>query len=273
MYLFAGAFGITYSCLLSKAKFPADSFNNYNSRFTLTLSHMGTGFIFATFIFTYNILVSYSSRGSNVAVFAMLFSLIGSVAGTYVGSALAGKGRVGYKEALVGTICGGIAMSGAAPLIDNIGLQITVGFTAGFLAGIYMRTIHVSLNKNYIKDAMGLFGPFMFTALLASMVLVPASLTYYFNNDRTLPTLTNPEPNVPKDLIGWQLVYVGITFGIGIAGGLVAVLLAFAGASPLSVGTNQRFFSNDYGLWSPSVFFEAGGQMETQNQLRDKELQ
>ena len=60
VYLFAGFFGITYSCLLG-AKLPSHHFRNMNSRFSLTISLMGTGFIFAAFVFTGNSYIVYNA--------------------------------------------------------------------------------------------------------------------------------------------------------------------------------------------------------------------
>lgn len=97
VYLFAGFFGLAFTCMLGKQKMSAEHPRNTQSRFSLVLSLIGTGFIFATFYFTSNYLIAYDNFGQNASRFSFLFGLIGSVVGTYIGSALAGKGRVGYK--------------------------------------------------------------------------------------------------------------------------------------------------------------------------------
>ena len=117
---------------------------------------MGTAFIFSTFIFSSNMFMTYSHTGENLSYFSVLLGLIGSVIGTYVGSAFFGKGRVGYKECIIGTITGGVVVSAAAPLIYSPGFMFFIGNVSGFLGGAYMRVLHPKVNKHYVKDAMGL---------------------------------------------------------------------------------------------------------------------
>lgn len=72
-------------------------------------------------------------------------------------------------------------MAAAAPLIHNIGLVIMIGAIAGFISGVYMRTLHLKINNTNIVDYMGLFGPFLISAFLGSFVVTPAALAYYYN--------------------------------------------------------------------------------------------
>lgn len=149
------------------------------------MSQIGTGFIIATFVFTSCFVIDYkyygNSKGDNIARFSILFGIVGSIVGTFIGSALVGKGRVGYKEVLTGTISGGVVMGAAAPLVYNIGIIIMIGSVTGFLCGIYMRVLHVKINKNNVKDVLGLFGPFCISSLIGSLVIVPSALIVYYN--------------------------------------------------------------------------------------------
>ena len=117
VYLFGAFFGLVYSLMLVKQKFPLIHPSNEYNRISVVLSGVGTAFIFATFIFTSNNFITYPSGGRSISTLAIIFSLTGSVLGTYVGSALAGKGKVGYKEALVGTISGGVSLASVAPIL------------------------------------------------------------------------------------------------------------------------------------------------------------
>lgn len=145
------------------------------------MSAIGTAFIFAAFVFTSHNMIVYSFIGENLTRYNILWSLTGGVFGTYIGSALCGKGRVGYKEALVGTISGGVIIGSAAPLIKSIGLVIMIGGIGGLFSGIYMRTLHLKLNRANVRDFMGLFGPFLICSFLGSFVVTPAALAAYFN--------------------------------------------------------------------------------------------
>ena len=145
IYLFAAFFGLGYSCLF-KVKFPASHFRNDSSRFSLTLSLMGTGFIFALFNFAPFGYLTNTAEGSARSVFSITFSMIGTVIGTYIGSGFFGK--VGVKECIVGTISGGVVIGSISPVIYNIGIMIMIGVVTGIISGIYMRTIHKTINKN-----------------------------------------------------------------------------------------------------------------------------
>ena len=128
---------------------------------------------------------------------------------------------------MVGTISGGVVMGSVAPLIYNPGIMLMIGVANGFVNGIYMRTIHKSINKNYVKDAMGLFGPFFLSALIGTMVVVPAVINYGSQVGNKFPTTnaTEPSPDMTSSYAGWQLIFVGISIAIGIVSGLITGLL------------------------------------------------
>jgi len=70
-------------------------------------------------------------------------------------------------------------LASVAPIIDNIGVVIMIGAVAGLLSGVYMQTLHRLINKNYIYDSLGLFGPFFINSLMGSLVVAPALLDRY----------------------------------------------------------------------------------------------
>jgi hypothetical protein len=54
-------------------------------------------------------------------------------------------------------------------------------------------------------------------------------------------------PLVNKSIVGWILIYVGISMGIGlVAGGIVGLFLRCINSEV--TGHNSDFFSMDYGL-------------------------
>lgn len=162
-------------------------------------------------------------------------------------------------------------MGCVTPAVYNIGIMIMIGAVNGIIVGFYMRTIHKAINKTFVKDAMGLFGPFLLSALLGTMVVTCSVLAYAYNHDETLPV--DGSPTVPDNFVGWQLVYVGISAGIGLAAGLLTALLSKCGKNELGLASNHRYFSYDYGLWVP-VEDDAVQRdyMDTNNQLKDKDL-
>lgn len=137
-------------------------------------------------------------------------------------------------------------MGASAPIINNIGIIIMIGVVTGILCGIYMRVIHVKINKNNVKDVLGLFGPFCIASLIGSMVVVPSVLNVYFNKGIALP-FTNVIP--PSPLAGYQLIYVGLSAGIGLVGGLFTALLSICDKDYFALASNSRMFLNEFGLY------------------------
>lgn len=178
VYLFAACFGVFFTILTNNHILPADHIRNILNGFSAVFSAIGTAFIFATFVFTSNYLIAHNNFGSNFQNFAILFALCGSVVGTYSGSMLANRGQMGFKEALVGTITGGVTVGAAAPYVSNVGIIIMVGSVGGFISGLLMSPIERRINKNYIYDALGLFVPFLACSLFGSLVVPCAVLAW-----------------------------------------------------------------------------------------------
>lgn len=207
----------------------------------MVLSAIGTAFIFATFVFGSNNFYQAVGNSSSTSRLAIIFALTGSVIGTYVGSALAGKGKVGYKEALVGTITGGVVISSTASIVHNIGIIIMIGAVASFICGIYMRTLHLKINKEFTYDALGLFGPFLIASFLGSFVVTPSVLSYYLNLKVIVPTMG---VLVPLNLPGWSLVFTGVTVGSALVSGIFCGLLSICDRDFYGLGSNSRYFAN-----------------------------
>lgn len=141
-------------------------------------------------------------------------------------------------------------ISSVAPIFDNIGIMIMIGLCAGLVSGIYMQTLHKVINRNYIYDSLGLFGPFLISSFIGSFVVAPAILDRYvldpakgnFNIQ-----YTNNTPSV--DTVGFQLVYVGISFGIGLLSGVLAGVVSLCERDHFALFANSRFFRRDYSLY------------------------
>lgn len=137
-------------------------------------------------------------------------------------------------------------MGAAAPLVYNIGIIIMIGSVTGFLCGIYMRVLHVKINKNNVKDVLGLFGPFCISSLIGSLVIVPSTLIVYYNRGQKFPFANIA---IPYSMAGYQLIYVGISAGIGLAGGLITSITSICDKDAFALASNSRIFLNEFGLY------------------------
>ena len=206
----------------------------------------GTAFVFSCFVYTYSGVVLYPSFGQNLARFNIIWALISSIVGAYAGSALFGKGEIGFKEVLVGTISGGVIIGSCAPVAHNIGIVMAIGGVAGLISGIWYRVVNKYINKEYVFDSMGMFGSFFISSLLGSLLITPVVLAWYSNIGEVS---TGTGYVIPQSLVGWQLIYVAISIAIGVAGGLVAGLLCFFDKDYFGLASNLRIFSNSFGLF------------------------
>lgn len=146
-YLFAAFFGVGFTTLTMKNVLPVDHIRNVMSAHSWIMSSLGTAFLFATFVFSSTNLIAYPSEGQNRQRLSMFIALCGSVVGTYSGSALANRGRVGHKDALIGTIIGGVAIGSAAPVVYNPGIALVIGSGTGFISGLLNNFISSKINK------------------------------------------------------------------------------------------------------------------------------
>lgn len=137
-------------------------------------------------------------------------------------------------------------MGAAAPLITNIGIIIMIGSVTGFLCGIYMRVLHVKINKNNVKDVLGLFGPFCIASIIGSLIVVPSVISIYNTRSITFP-FTDIVP--PFEYAGYQLIYVGLSAGIGLVGGLITSLFSICDKDYFALASNSRIFLNEFGLY------------------------
>jgi hypothetical protein len=158
---------------------------------------------------------------------------------------LAGRGKVGVKEALVGTISGGVIMGDAAPLLPNIGIPIIIGGIGGLLSGLYMRLLHPRINRNNVIDVLGLFGPFLISAFLGAFVFTPSIIIWFTKQHRLGLSVIG---DYPATLAGWQLTYVGISAAIGFGSGLLGGVLCLFDRDNFGLAADSRIFENDFGL-------------------------
>jgi hypothetical protein len=121
-----------------------------------------------------------------------------------------------------------------------------IGTIAGVLCGFYMRFIHVRINRNNVKDVLGLFGPFAISSIFGSLVVTPALLQLYYSRGFSFP---NSSYTLSAGYASYQLIYVGLTAGIGLVGGLITALLSICDKDYFGLASNSRIYENDFGLY------------------------
>ncbi len=87
---------------------------------------------------------------------------------------------------------------------------------------------------------MGLFGPFAIASILGSFVVTPSVLTAYYNRGYVFPfsdTIT-----IPSNYAGYQLIYVGLSAGIGLAGGLLTSIFNICDKDYFALASNSRMY-------------------------------
>ena len=138
-------------------------------------------------------------------------------------------------------------MGSAAAIIDSIGIVIMIGAVAGLFSGFYMRVLHPRINKNAIYDYLGLFGPFFISAFLGAFVVAPSAIIWYSNHGIINNSIGT---SYFYSLAGWQLVYVGISLGIGIGSGLLVGIFGCCDREYFGLASNSRIYENDFGLYT-----------------------
>jgi len=220
--VFAGFFGLVASILINIKHSRRTEIGSRHSAF---IGLIGTGFVFATFPFTG--IIFPSGATSNVyrvteGPLNVYFSLTASVICTYISSTLFGarmEFRTGIREALVGTISGGVTIAVVAGSIDSIGACIAIVAFSGLVSGFWLRIIHPRINRNSSIDHLGLFGPILINAILGGLVLAPALFQTYTDIPFSPDSLGSINSSLPQK---YELAFIGIAAGTGIVFGLLA---------------------------------------------------
>lgn len=180
--------------------------------------------------------------------FSVLFGLIGSIAGTSAIYAIFYNSRVGIREAIIGTIVGGVTNGAAATYLNNIGISIMIGSAGAFLSILVSNPIHRLINKNYMFDALGLFGPLLVSALLGSVVVPAGVLAYYsskgYENQGISSAYTSDKiwTGIPASLPSYQLIYAGLSAACGGVGGILSGLACRWDKDKFAMLSNSRIF-------------------------------
>ena len=101
-------------------------------------------------------------------------------------------------------------------------------------------------------DTLGLFVPFLVSSLIGSLIVPSSVLAWdYF---RTLGNDGIRSTNItlyPGSEMAYQLIYAGVSAGIGLGGGVLAGIFCRFDNDKFGLMANARFFINDFGLYAP----------------------
>jgi hypothetical protein len=239
VYLFAACYGLIASLLIRQPTTPLTPEFSSNNNSTVT-AHLGTFFLFLAFCVTttlYTVKYTVSSGETQrafiwqEAFISTFVALSASVVSTYAFSVLFNRNyRLGIRGSLVGTITGAIIYGPVAGTCINIGAAIACGIFAGFLSALFFEKIFPSINGRTVKDSFGVMG-ILIVSFIGTFFISPIVLKTYYNYSVDLPTLyPQNSPSTAyfignKDAVGWVLIYVGVSMGIGLASGLLIGLL------------------------------------------------
>ena len=77
-----------------------------------------------------------------------------------------------------------------------------------------------NLNKQRVRDLLGLFGPFLVVALLGVIALAPIIIRTFLDNS----IVTSPMNKISINSLGeagYVIIYAGVSAGIGLATGMI----------------------------------------------------
>jgi hypothetical protein len=243
VYLFAACYSLIVGVLVPNYSRKALTHNSSSIVFAL----LGAFFVFLSFCVTSTLFPlkftpgqaeyprSYIWQEGFISVF---FALSGSVIFSCAGSIIFGAkkepdGRVNrkidVKDCVFGTITGGISFGAVAGTAVNIGAAIASGLFAGLFSSLAYRLIYKRINLNKLYDSYGVINILM-VSFFGTFAITPVILIAYYNLNWILTTLqvsnfdTVGLPLINSSIVGWVLIYVGISIGIGLVGGLMTGL-------------------------------------------------
>lgn len=267
VYLFAACYSLVVGLLLPNHSRKALPHNSSSIIFAL----LGTFFVFLSFCVTSTLFPlkftpgqteyarSYIWQEGFVSVF---FALSGSVIFSCAGSILFGgkkeptnatvKRGIDVRDCVFGTITGGISFGAVAGTAVNIGAAIASGLFAGLFSSLAYKFLYKRINLNKLYDSYGVINVLM-VSFFGTFAITPVILIAYYNLYWILTTLevsnfdTAGLPLINSSIVGWVLIYVGISMGIGIVAGLITGLFLRMISSGVRAH-NHEFFTLDYGL-------------------------
>jgi ammonia channel protein AmtB len=175
--------------------------------------------------------------------FQIFFALSSSTVSTFAFSYLF-QGKPSILDFLTGSISGAILFGSVASFTTNIAAPIAIGIFAAFVSTYYRAHIMKQINKKKVYDMLGLFGPFVLTALIGVIVLSPIVLRSFFNFSLISPPL-HGQPITSSNETAFVLIYAGISVGIGlITGMIISTMVRCLSGGEIRFGDNLNFLQD-----------------------------
>lgn len=155
---------------------------------------------------------------------SMFFALSAAVITTYSTSIIfnSANRKIKISDAFIGTISGGIIFGPVASYATSLAVPIALGFSAGLVTSFYRSVVMPRINHLLIYDTMGLFGGILFNSILGTVVAAPVVCIAFVNFSLPSPAWNATDRITNYAEAGFLLVYVGVSAGIGLFGGLTA---------------------------------------------------
>jgi hypothetical protein len=275
IYLFGSFFALFMMIMLScKPALLAENKAYVMNRISGLLSLMGTAFVFATFALTGHVYpVRFKSLANNLSSMNTIYAMSTSVVCSYIFSALFNKGNVGIREAMLGTITGGVLVGSVAAFPYNLTIALTVGAIAGLISAFWLSFIHPRINNSSVFDSHGILGSFWLASIFGGVVFAPSLIQQYVNygigeNLYGTTLFGDTEYNFVTNSAGFHLVYAGIAAGVGSAfGGITGIIMLCFRNTEDDFNDAALFVRGDYGLYVPEKG-EENDRQESANHLK-----
>jgi hypothetical protein len=219
VFLFGSVFGTVMSIIAKRP--PRIDLHMGNNLISLILSTVGAFILFLSFMGIGLFFPIKDNRNRyfwSEGILNIIFALSASTFTTMFMSSILKK-RLGLRELHFGIIGGAILAGPVAGTMDNFGAFMAIGTFAGIVNAIYFAKIDPKINGSSILDTYG--GLYiLIISFLGTMLVQPVVLIGMHNND----VQSNLLDNVLVDnynSAGWSLIYVGLSVGIALFGGLI----------------------------------------------------
>lgn len=225
IHTFGGFFGVITSAIYSIKSNAKDNPNNRGSYGTISLTFLGTYYLWCFFP-SFNACLIQSSTMRLIAAMNTVFALMTSTTISFCLSILLGNGKLNPKHILNSTLAGGIMVAASCDFFTRPYISMLVGFFAGAWSVLSFDIIDPILQKMNIYDTRGIFhlhlGPGIWGCITSAIAIGSTTETIMGN------------PNLNKDLFiergrsrqgGFQIVSLLITLGISLGASIICGLL------------------------------------------------
>ena len=277
VYLFGSFFALFMMIILACKPAVREENKAYvMNRISGLLGLLGTAFVFATFALTgHNYPVRFNNLSNNLQSMNVIYALASSVVCSYIFSALFNKGSVGIREAMLGTITGGVLVGCVSAFPYNLTIALAIGAISGLITAFWLSFIHPKINSTRIFDSHGILGTFWIASIFGGVIFAPSLIQVYVNYGfgsqyYGVDLFVDTAYNFAQEAAGFQLVYAGIAAGVGAAFGLgTGIVMVCLRNTDDDFNDAALFVRGDYGLYNHDKV-ETGDKQESAAHLKNE---